>query len=350
MRLRTRAGAHRVWENRASGANSGSDFFRAVKKHLQCASTRKKRTLAFGLIVLRTRRRATTHSTHRPPVVHLAFEASQKVRRAGHALEPGVLRSIEPHGARSRRELNTRAVSRITRGSVRASSRGPNDANTRPPGFHQASTPGFPIVSRARETRGTPRARVARFDARGARARAFPSLIQHARTHNNFCTRIICVCVSGGDGSAGTGPSVGSRDRTASPTSSPTRGDHRERPGAGAGGRDRARGEVFASDLPGVTDPDVPAVPAAPELFGSRHPRRVPAKHALTFPSPSPPQPTSHFTQSPRATAFPGLSTSFAPSDRGGRLSLLRRSPSAVPQKTRQRKHSAKKTKVALDL
>jgi hypothetical protein len=121
--------------------------------------------------------------------VHLAFEASQKVRRAGHALEPGVLRSIEPHGARSRRELNTRAVSRITRGSVRASSRGPNDANTRPPGFHRASTPGFPIVSRARETRGTPRARVARFDARGARARAFPSLIQHARTHNNFCTR-----------------------------------------------------------------------------------------------------------------------------------------------------------------
>lgn len=66
LRLRTRAGAHRVWENRASGANSGSDFFRAVKKHLQCASTRKKRTLAFGFN--RPSNAKTRHYTqHAPP-------------------------------------------------------------------------------------------------------------------------------------------------------------------------------------------------------------------------------------------------------------------------------------------
>ena len=66
LRLRTQRRAHRVWENRASGANSGSDFFRAVKKHLQCASTRKKRTLAFGFN--RPSNAKTRHYTqHAPP-------------------------------------------------------------------------------------------------------------------------------------------------------------------------------------------------------------------------------------------------------------------------------------------
>lgn len=46
-------------------------------------------------------------------------------------------------------------------------------------GIHRASPPGLSFVSRVQGMRGTRRARVARFDARGAHARAFPSPIPH---------------------------------------------------------------------------------------------------------------------------------------------------------------------------
>ena len=60
------ARAHRVWKNRASARTARSDFFRAVKKHLQCASTRKKRTFAFGFN--RPSNAKTRHYTqHAPP-------------------------------------------------------------------------------------------------------------------------------------------------------------------------------------------------------------------------------------------------------------------------------------------
>ena len=49
-------------------------------------------------------------------------------------------------------------------------------------GIHRASPPGLSFVSRVQGMRGTRRARVARFDARGAHARAFPSPIPH-RAH-----------------------------------------------------------------------------------------------------------------------------------------------------------------------
>jgi hypothetical protein len=81
--------------------NSFCVFFAVGKKQ-------KKRTLAFGFN--RSSNAHTLHydSTHRPSVVHFAFEVSPKVRRAARALESGVLRSIEPHCARFRRKLRTR--------------------------------------------------------------------------------------------------------------------------------------------------------------------------------------------------------------------------------------------------
>ena len=66
LRLRTQRRCASSLGKPRVGANSGSDFFRAVKKHLQCASTRKKRTLAFGFN--RPSNAKTRHYTqHAPP-------------------------------------------------------------------------------------------------------------------------------------------------------------------------------------------------------------------------------------------------------------------------------------------
>jgi hypothetical protein len=66
LRLRTQRRCASSLGKPRFGANSGSDFFRAVKKHLQCASTRKKRTLAFGFN--RPSNAKTRHYTqHAPP-------------------------------------------------------------------------------------------------------------------------------------------------------------------------------------------------------------------------------------------------------------------------------------------
>jgi len=99
--LKTKPSAHRVSDLLNKIKNSFCVFFAVGKKQ-------KKRTLAIGFN--RSSNAHTLHydSTHRPSVVHFAFEASPKVRRAGRALESGVLRSIEPHCARFRRKLRTR--------------------------------------------------------------------------------------------------------------------------------------------------------------------------------------------------------------------------------------------------
>ena len=96
-----------------------------------------------------------------------------------------------------------RAESHCTRGRKEASGHRRKGRTTRTracPGVHRPSSPGFSIVSRDRVIRGTRRVRMARFDARCAHTRAFPSLNPHRAHARRPLLGIICSCVSGGDG------------------------------------------------------------------------------------------------------------------------------------------------------
>ena len=156
--------------------NSFCVFFAVGKKQ-------KKRTLAFGF-----NRSSNAHTLaplrqHAPPLGR-AFRvrgfsegtpsrSRARIRRS--PLDRAALRAFPPEIAHARvlnshvEALGPRREGRTTR----------TRADT---GIHRASPPGLSFVSRVQGMRGTRRARVARFDARGAHARAFPSPIPH-RAH-----------------------------------------------------------------------------------------------------------------------------------------------------------------------
>ena len=141
-----------------------------------------------------------------------------------------------------------RAESHFTRGSVRASSKGTNDANTRLSRGPSAVFAGlFDRIARSCDTRDSSRAHGSIRRSMRTHARVpEPEPAPRARTTTSARDYLL-VRFGRGRG----GPSVGSRDRMACPTSTSTCRNLRKRPEESTGGRERARREVLASHLPG---------------------------------------------------------------------------------------------------